>query len=214
MESLIAEFLGSGDGAGYGADSGYGSGAGDGAGSGYGYGSGAGSGYGYGYGDAYGDLIHLKSFCGQKVYTIDCLPTLIDKVRGDIAKGKILHEDFSCTPCYVVKQEGYFAHGHTLKEAWGAVLEKVFVNMPLKKRLDAFVEAHDKEKEYPNTDFFEWHGRLTGSCRMGREAFVKNHQIDMQGKMTVSEFIRLTENNYGSEVIRRLKERYDKEDNL
>ena len=59
-----------------------------GSGSGDGSGSGSGSGSGDGYGDGYGDGI--KEINGQRVYMIDGVPTLIDRVRGDYAKGSIL----------------------------------------------------------------------------------------------------------------------------
>ena len=63
----------------------------------------------------------------------------------------------------------------------------------------------DINKEYPNNDFYDWHGKLTGSCSLGRESFAKNNGIDLSGKMTVSEFISLTENAYGSDVIKQVK---------
>lgn len=62
-----------------------------------------------------------------------------------------------------------------------------------------------------NTDLYEWHHRLTGSCELGRRQFAKDKGIDIEhGSMTVTEFIELTENAYGGEVIRHLKERLKK----
>ena len=52
------------------------------------------------------------------------------------------------------------------------------------------------------------HHYLTGSCEMGREAFVKRHGIDLDKTYTVEEFIELTEDDYGGEIIKNLKERY------
>lgn len=43
---------------------------------------------------------------------------------------------------------------------------------------------------------------------MGRTAFVRNRGIDLDKTYTVDEFIELTENDYGSEIIKNLKERY------
>ena len=43
---------------------------------------------------------------------------------------------------------------------------------------------------------------------MGRKVFVRNHDIDLDKTYTVEEFIGLTENDYGGEVIRRLKEKF------
>lgn len=197
---------GDGDGCGSGCDngSGYGDGCSNGCGNGDGCGRGDGFDYDDGCGFARGDSI--KSFCGFPVYYIDKVPTLIDYVHKNMAKGRILNSDLSCEPCYIVKQEGYFAHGATLRQAMEAVMEKVFIGMPVEKRISAFIEAHKKNKAYPNTDLFDWHNKLTGSCLAGRNAFVKNHGIDLEGSMTVEEFIELTENDYGGEVISQLKE--------
>ena len=61
----------------------------------------------------------------------------------------------------------------------------------------------------PNADLFEWHHTLTGSCRAGRQAFIENHGISLSGSMTVAEFIHLTINDYGGDIITKLKETYD-----
>ena len=77
-----------------GISSGYGDGSGDGS----GYGSGSGDGYGYGYGEGYG----IKTINENTVHTIDNVPTLIDHVHGNIAKGRILSSDLTLNTCYVV----------------------------------------------------------------------------------------------------------------
>ena len=46
---------------------------------------------------------------------------------------------------------------------------------------------------------------------MGRESFVKNHDLNMEDEFTVDEFIELTENDYGSEIIKKLKEVWNNE---
>jgi len=90
------------------------------------------------------------------------------------------------------------------------LLNKLYEDMPLDARVDAFVEAHDLDESYTNRSFFDWHGRLTGSCPMGREQFARDHEIDLDGSMTVREFIHLTEgeNIYGSAFVRVVKARY------
>ena len=227
MEDLkkIQAFLDPGSGYGYGSGSGYGSGYGDGdgygsgsgygdgycddsgSGSGYGSGDGDGSGYGYGYGsgDGYG---LIAAFAGEKVFDVDCVPTLIDRVRGNIAKGRILLGDMTTQECYVVKNGGMFAHGDTLRKAMDALNEKLFDDMPEDERIQAFVDAHNGAEKYSNQDFFDWHHKLTGSCESGRRAFALNHGVDLDGEMTVTEFIALTENDYGGSTIKKLKEFY------
>ena len=192
-------------GSGYG--SGYGSGDGD------GYGEVYGSGSGYGSGDGYGEGYGIKSFCGQKVYQIDYVPTLIDHVHGSAAKGRILRDDLTTEDCYIVKQGILFAHGETLRKAMDALRDKLFEDMPEEERIAEFVKSHDWGKQYPSADYYEWHHMLTGSCDMGRSEFAKRHGYKLTDDelLTVEEFIRLTENSYGGSVIRKLREAYEEE---
>ena len=231
MEEIkILEFIssgygdgdGSGYGDGYGDGSGYGSGYGDGDGSGYGdgggagyddgYGYGDGSGYGdgYGYGDGsgygYGDGDGLKSISGKKVYMVDGIATTISRIHGNTAKGTIVNNDLTETPCYIVKEGKYFAHGKTLAEANAALQDKLFDKMSAEKRIAAFWDCHKKGVKYPTKDFFEWHHKLTGSCLMGRRQFAKDHGVDLDGEMTVDDFIALTKNAFGGDIIKRLEE--------
>ena len=198
---------GSGYGYGYGSGDGYGYGSGDGDGSGYGSGDGDGYGYGYGSGDG------IVSFCGQKVYQIDGVPTLIDHVHGNAAKGRILRDDLTTDACYIVKQGSLFAHGKTLRAAMDALRDKLFEDMPEEERIAEFVKAHEWGKQYPSADYYGWHHRLTGSCDMGRSEVAKRHgyKITDDELLTVEEFIKLTENSYGGSVIRKLREAYEEE---
>ena len=197
---------GSGDGDGYGDGYGYGYGDGYGDGSGDGYGSGSGDGSGDGSGSGYGKKI--ASISGQKIYDIDGVPTAIYRVKGNIAKGAILQSDLTFTPCFVVKQDDYFAHGDTLREAMESLRDKLFEDMPEGERIAAFVAEHKPGKAYPNRDLFDWHHRLTGSCEAGRKAFVADHGLDMNGSTTPEEFVHLTRNAYGCEVIRQMEAYY------
>ena len=202
---------GSGDGYGYGYGDGdgYGSGSGDGYGygygDGYGYGSGYGYGYGYGSGDGSGYGSGIKSFNRKTVYRIDGVNTLIRSVRGNTAHGAIVNNDLTLTPCYIVKQDNVFAHGETLREAMGALREKLFEDMPEEERIDAFLRETDREKAYPTQYFYDWHHRLTGSCDMGRKQFAHDHGVDLEhGMMTLAEFLELTKDAYGGDVIRKV----------
>ena len=67
----------------------------------------------------------------------------------------------------------------------------------------------EKGKNYKGTEFFEWHHYLTGSCLMGRESFVRNHGFNLDDEFTVDEFIEACENDYGSNIIKQLKERWN-----
>ena len=210
---------GSGDGSGYGSGYGYsdsygdGSGNGSGSGSGDGYafgdcygsgnGSGSGSGDGYAFGDCYGS--NLKSINGKKIYMIDGIAITISHIHGNIAKGTIVNRDLTETPCYIVKEGKYFAHGKTLAEAREGLQDKLFDKMSIEARIMEFWKYHKKGIKYPTKDFFEWHHKLTGSCLMGRQQFAKDHGVDLDGEMTVEEFIALTKNSFGGDIIKKLE---------
>ena len=207
---------GSGCGSGYGYSDSYGDGSGNGSGSGSGdgyafgdcYGSGYGSGYGdydgSGFGDCYGS--NLKSINGKKIYMIDGIAITISHIHGNIAKGTIVNRDLTETPCYIVKEGKYFAHGKTLAEVREELQDKLFNKMSVKERIAEFWKCHKKGIKYPTKDFFEWHHKLTGSCLMGRQQFAKDHDVDLEGEMTVEEFIALTKNSFGGDIIKRLEE--------
>ena len=195
---------GDGSGSGYGYGDGYGSG--DGYGDGYGSGDGYGDGYGYGYGDGYGSGDGLNSINGKKIYMVDDIATTISHIHRNTAKGTIVNSDLTETPCYIVKEGRYFAHGKTLAEANASLQDKLFEEMPAEERIAEFWECHKKGVKYPTKDFFGWHHKLTGSCLMGRQQFAKDHSVDLEGEMTVEEFITLTKNAFGGEIIKRLEE--------
>jgi hypothetical protein len=90
-----------------------------------------------------------------------------------------------------------------------ALTDKLFEDMPEDERIAEFIKAHpDKDKTYHNQDLFDWHNKLTGSCMAGRNAFMKDRGLTLDGESTVSYFIKITENAYGGSVIRNLKKAY------
>ena len=214
MEILnIQQWLENGSGDGFGDGSGSGAGAGDGSGYGSGYGSGSGAGdgsgdgSGYGSGSGAGDGADIKFFCGSPVFIIDRIPTIITAVFGSYAKGYILEQCLTLTPCYIAKKEPHFAHGETLAQAIADVTEKAFNDMSEEERIAEFWECHQKVVKYPARDLYDWHHRLTGSCEMGRKTFAAEHGIDLNSDMfTVAEFVELCGESYGGEIIRKLAE--------
>ena len=176
---------------------------GDGDGDGDGDGNGNGNGYGNGYGNG------IQEFDGHKLYKIDGVPTAILAIRGNVARGFVLEKNVIKKPCYVVKDNGRFAHGYTLRDAFTALQEKLYDDSTEEERIAAFkakFPAYDAP--YPNRDLFAYHHVLTGSCRMGREQFCSNHSIDLDGKTTVREFIALTQDSYGGDIIKLLPKAY------
>ena len=120
-----------------------------------------------------------------------------------------MNRDFTTTPCYVSKGNGYFAHGKTLRESVESLRAKIFENMDSKQAIAEFLNRFKKGKSYKGTEFFEWHHYLTGSCLMGRESFVKNHGLSLEDEYTVEQFIKLCINDYGGNVISELKKAWE-----
>lgn len=200
-------------GCGYGDGYSSGCGCGDGysSGCGYGDGDGCGNSSGYGNGDGYGFGNYdgnIKSLNGQPVYIIDETQTIITQVVGQYAKGFILGSDLTMTPCYIAKCGNYFAHGETLRDALEDAVSKYEQDLPVEERIANFNSTFpDNDKPVKVSLLYVWHNRLTGSCAMGRQVFAKEHGIDISAdSMTVSEFVRLTENSYGGDVIKLLKQ--------
>lgn len=210
LEEKIEKFLTLSAGYGYGSASGYGygsaSGNGDASGYGDGYGYGDGNGYGYDIGFGYGYDNGIIEFQGHKLYTIDDIPTAITAVHGGYAEGFTIRHNSEMVPCYIARVGDFFAHGETLKEARRDAQQKFDDNLPTEEKIRRFL-AFCAGKDYiPAADLFQWHHTLTGSCEMGRREFCKVHNIDIDNdQFTVSEFINLTIDSFGGDIIIQLK---------
>ena len=148
----------------------------------------------------------IKQINNMPVIKIDEVPTAIKRIKGNLIKGYTF-SSLRLIPCYVVKQDDYFAHGRTFREAMHALQEKILLNMPIEERINAFLSEIKTDKEYKAQIFYDWHHKLTGSCELGRSEFIKQHGIDLNGLMTVEKFIELTKNSYGGDVIKLLEKR-------
>lgn len=216
------DFYGKGSGGGCsGNGAGSGDGMGDGSDSGLGHGSnystygtyndgndcGSGSLYCTGSGKGYGDGI--KEINGKEIYMVDNIPTIFKSIRNNIAKGFIVKNDLQFEPCYIVKENNQFAHGDTLKDAFMSLQEKLYDDSTEEERIEAFMKQFPEyDVKYDNMDLFVYHHVLTGSCRMGREAFMSNKGLSLDGKTSVREFVKLTQDAYGGDIIKKLPEAY------
>ena len=212
---------GNDSGYGYGSSCGYGYGRGDGSGSGYGNGSGYGSGCDYSYGNgsglydgegrgySNGSGGGIKKINGYIVYKVDDLYTIFTSIHGNIAKGFIIEKNTKLIPCYIVKENNKFAHGETLHDAFASLQEKLYDGSTEEERIKAFkTKFPEYDTKYDNRDLFTYHHILTGSCRMGRESFIKSRGISLNGKTTVREFVELTKGAYGGNIIIKLAQEY------
>ena len=206
---LILEWL-SGSGEGWGLGSGEGWGWDLGSGEGWGWGLGSGEGWGSGEGSGEGDKLTFIRVKDNDIYYIDGVPTAITSIFGNFAKGFVLQKDFSTKKCFIAKDtvSGFFAHGDTVRDATDALRKKIIDKMPLSDKIEQFVARFEKGKAYKGKEFFEWHNFLTGSCLFGRNQFVQDHNLSLEKDYTVKEFINLTKNDYGGDIIKELAKHY------
>ena len=217
MESIENQFKewikgsGSGDGSGYGYGDGYGDGSGSGDGYGYGdgsgYGSGSGDGSGYGYGDGYGSKIVIKMLHKNSVFEVDNMSFIPLKVKERFVAGiSISKKDFSETRCFLGKYENCVAHGNTIKEAILSAQEKYLSSFDFEQKKEQLLKLFEEKGKLTVKELYFWHGALTGSCKFGRSEFQKEHNLKDDDLLSLSEFIKLTENSFGGEKIKLLKQ--------
>ena len=162
---------------------------------------------GYGCGNSYG--CGLKSINGHAVHIIDNTLTIITSVHNNIAKGFVVRTDLQLIPCYIVRDGDMFAHGETLRNAFDSLQEKLYDDSTEEERIEAFKKKFPEyDVKYSNRDLFIYHHVLTGSCKIGRETFVANRGLSLDGETSIREFVELTKDSYGSEIIKRLPTAY------
>ena len=216
------EGWGNGLGSGFGEGSGYGSGLGEGSGEGLGegwgnglaHGSGSGSGYcsvwGLGFGSGFGSgWGHgWKEFNRKKVFIVDSIPCVFISIKKNIAMIDIINKDLTTTKTFLAKDENFFAHGKSIKEAVEAAYKKKKINMDIESKINLFGKTFGFNSVQSNKTFFEWHHTLTGSCELGRNRFAEEKDIDLNESMTTKEFLELTKNAYGGEAIQKIIQIY------
>ena len=231
-KKLIEEWLkvDNGNGSGYGSGDGYGSGYGNGYGygSGYGFGFGSGSGYGYGFGfgsgdrngsgygsgygsgdgngSGYGYGNGISKYNNHYVFIIDNISTIITSIHGNVAKGFILNKNLTLEKTFVAKGNNKFAHGKTLKEAVADLQKKIFDDLDIEEKIEMFNKQFNRVEKYSGEEFYKWHHILTDSCTAGRDNFVRENNLDLKKLYTVDEFIKITKDSYGGNIIKKLRE--------
>ena len=164
-------------------------------------------GYGDGSGDGSGDGVKVVN--GNKVYMVDNTLTIFKSIRENVAQGFIVQSDLQLNPCFIVKENNKFAHGDTLRDAFASLQEKLYDDSTDEERIEAFKKKFPEyDVKYDNGDLFTYHHVLTGSCRMGRESFVSDRGLSLDGKTSIREFVELTQNAYGGDIIKKLPGAY------
>lgn len=151
-----------------------------------------------------------RRFNGYSIHMIERRPVYIDSVHGRCASGGIVYRGNPrrAVPTKIVYVPGAYGFGKTVREAWQDARDRAWRRMPLEARV-----AEVKER-YPSLSctatWQEWgdvHAMITGSCEKGRQEWIKQRGPEV--RVTMEEFLRATESDYGNENIKKLKEAYE-----
>ena len=143
-----------------------------------------------------------KKINGKTLHVIDGIPTAIEHIDGDVAKGYALNCNAYLTPCYVIKWHGRFAHGATLREARAALEEKVFKGSDMSAKITMLAERLAVGEKHPAQVYYGWYHRLTRSGILAHD-----HSIQICNDMwTVTEFVSLIEDDNAKKIFTQLAE--------
>jgi hypothetical protein len=129
-------------------------------------------------------------------------------IKKDIALIEIINKDLTTTKTFLAKDGNFFAHGKSIKEAADAAYKKKIINMDVESKINLFVKKFNFNSVQSNKTFFNWHHTLTGSCYQGRIRFVEEKDIDLNKSMSTKEFLELTKNEYGGDIIKKIIQTY------
>lgn len=85
------------------------------------------------------------------------------------------------------------------------------IDLPKEERLKMFVQRFPSPDEMIQIkDLYYWHHALTGACKVGSDDWCKKHGFNIERKrfVTVRQFVRLTEREWGGRIIKELKNYY------
>lgn len=164
--------------------------------SGYGYGSGFSDGSGY---------VIIKKLMGNDVYYVDNIPCVFRSIKNNYAKVDIIDKKtFQIDDkVYLAKYHNYFAHGDTLKSALSAAKDKFYSHNNF-DTLKTILKNKFAKGKLTGKELFKWHNYLTGSCEYGRNLFVKQHNIDLNKRYSLKEFVDICGEDYGGDKIKAL----------
>lgn len=179
--------------------------------------AGSGDSYGRGIGGKYlgstcnvnNAALTILTYNGEPVYVVDGIPCVFKTVHDVWAKVDVINKtDFTTWTAFIGKCKGFFAHGETLRKALQDAKEKYYRNIDFetkKEELKALFSC-SADKKLPVSTLYEWHGMLTGSCRFGRDEFMRTHAFKDDDRLTLKEFVNLTAAHFGGEKIKELLE--------
>lgn len=153
--------------------------------------------------------LSVLTYNGEPVYVVDGIPCVFKTVHDVWAKVDVINrKDFTARTAFIGKCKGFFAHGETLRMALQDAKGKYYrsVDFEAKKEELKVLFSRSADNKLPVSTLYEWHGMLTGSCRFGRDEFMRTHALKDDDRLTLNEFVDLTAAHFGGEKIKELLE--------
>ncbi|MCM1003616.1 MAG: hypothetical protein NC408_04670, partial [Candidatus Gastranaerophilales bacterium] len=140
--------------------------------------------------------LYNKTF--HEVEIIDGMSTIILKRKNNVIKGVNLS---GYSACYVFQKDGINAHGLTARQAY---IDWLF------KTSDRDVSKYQNISEN-ETHPLEWwvvaYRTITGACSFGTNDYLEHNKDKYKPEMTLSEVIKATDGQYGSQTFKEFFER-------
>jgi len=155
--------------------------------------------------------LKLKTYKGQRIYEIDGIPCVFKSINKSLLFAKVAvinSKDLSSSLQFVFKFNNFFAHGGSLKQAKSDAEAKYYSQLDFPARIKEFNSTFKQGVKYNAQLFYNWHTTLTGSCSSGKARWVKERGFDLKSKITIEEFVNLTKDSYGGNVIKQLKDSF------
>lgn len=149
----------------------------------------------------------ILTYEGEPVYTVDGIPCIFQSVHDTWAKVSVIRTtDFTVFTAFIGKCKGFFAHGKTVREALQDAKEKFYLNIDFEQKKAELKRLFSRsaDKKLPVRTLYDWHGMLTGSCRFGRNEFMRDHTLKDDDRLTLKEFVNLTAEYFGGQKIQEL----------
>ena len=157
-------------------------------------------------------LKSLKSYNGQKVYHIEDIAVILHSVVGHAANCSVIQPDMSLKRGVLVRYGNSFGFAEHSQEAFEKARELSIKRGWEHAEEDPIAYMHknypDAEAQLERKTVFDLHNVLTGSCLDGREEFIKQRNISLEGTITLKEFFDLSKYEFGKETIAKVAKSY------
>ena len=109
----------------------------------------------------------------------------INELSDNEAKGFYVGRTGKEIPFFALKDGDKIGFGTSYRLAADSLFFEKMKVIPEEERFNEFVRTHDKDKEYPVSDLWEWHRKLAFSCYEGGEKFMQKYNLTPETLMTV-----------------------------